>query len=267
MPKEMSVKDVCSKFTTLYGPNSSTLYAQYSCAEDKELIETVIAVLNAGFHPAHVLSSNSLSKIQELTNVNFNNFIIPDALDFNPADPSLLNTTIQYQTSDSFDPETYVPSDVVCTSYSKGNNLSSSYKYANKTDIPNCSNDKINGLFCFAEHSQNKCPFFTPDYSFFASHTINEFEKQYTYKVYKYRNINSQIIINIYFDNNLIHNLSYPIEALENLIPGVFEQEIYTIIKEVHSSSCIGSDLLHVDTVYPSDVLVSVNSYMSTLLV
>ena len=258
--KEMLIEELSKRFSELYGEHS----AQFSSftSEQKNLIQSCCAFLNAGFHPVSVFNDEAIAKIREITNVNFHNFTVPDA-------KTAHDTVIDVNGNDfKFDP-TVAPKTAVCSFFSQHNNLSETYEYANITDVPNCSNKKVDGMYCFANSMQSQCPYYTPDYSLIATHAISEAGKDHIYSAYKYRNIESQIVILIYNDSNtLMHELTYPIQVIKELPIGALEEEITSIVKEVHNSSFIETTS-NMDIIYPSSLVDSIsskNSYISTLI-
>jgi hypothetical protein len=279
MKTEISITELYQSFEELYGPSSS-FFANLTMQENKELIDLCCKFLEMNIHPISAFSKEGIVKLKELTNVDFNTFTVTDAqsliLDSILNTPKLTKDHMIFENqtqndnviNDNFDPKNFVPQDAVCSFYSLGDNLSQTYEYANPTNIPNCSNKKVNQFDCFTSSNQSRCPLYQPDYSLLAVHSISEFGKEFTYSAYKYRNINSQLVILIYNDSNvLINNLSYPLSAISELAKGVLEEEVTSIIKEIHKKSFIETfSEMNVD--YPlleSTVSVS-NSYISTLL-
>ena len=92
--------------------------------------------------------------------------------------------------------------------------------------------------------------------------------KEKSKKAYKETN-EEKLSLKSFFAHSavLINNLSYPLSAISELAKGVLEEEVTSIIKEIHKKSFIETfSEMNVD--YPlleSTVSVS-NSYISTLL-
>lgn len=258
MSKEMSITDLSQKFSALYGPNSS--FIKDLNEEDANLIELCCGILSSGYHPCSSFSSEVIDRIYKITNVNFNNFIVPDALI--PSSPSL----DLLSENKPFDPDTNIPSNVACSFFSQNNNLSQDYEYANTVDVPTCSNSQINGIYCISSNYQNRCPFYKADYSRIATHIINESNKQYVYKVYKYRTVDSRIIVSIFNqDNVLVNQLGYFTEAISQLPQGAFEEEMLSIINEVHAKAFFDT-AGNFETDYPLIEQSNSKSYISTLI-
>lgn len=258
MQKEMSIKELADRFKNLYG--LGTNFANSLDADDRDLIELCCTFLSSGFHPSSAFSSETIDKIYKLTNVNFNNFITPDAV---------MPTSSQvdsFAENSPFDPEVNVPSNVACVFFSQGNNMSEHYEYANPVDMSVCSNSNVEGIHCFSSKYQNRCPLYKPDYSLMFTHFINESEKEFIYKVYKYRTTSGKMVFSIYNQNNiLVNQLGYEVEVMAELPAGAIETEIISIINEVHATAYIDTNL-EFETTYTSSNSTSFNSYISTLI-
>lgn len=262
MAQEMTIEALSKAFRMQYGPDN-TIYSTYS-SEDALLVDLCIKFLNAGFHPTSVLDQEGIKQIKRITGVNLNNIVCTDA----STPPSFITDQINAQAHTVVPPEQLIPKDSVCKHYSYESNVSDNYEFANHVNIATCSSTNVDGINCVCSFRQTICPFFSSDYALFSNYTVNQDGVDHLYKVFKYRTIDSNYKFTIYdSENNLLHELSYPIHVIKELASGLLEEEISSLVNEIHLKLSVNSSfVLDADYSINSSNDVPTKSYLATLI-
>lgn len=112
----------------------------------------------------------------------------------------------------------------ICSSFSSPDlhNLSSTYEYANKPPIYNCSHPEIVPItpnapkFCSFGPRQNLCVFYNPDIKIIASAVVKNWSKSFTVYLTRFRSNSGSYLYKIYDqEKNVYYDLDYQKETID----------------------------------------------------
>ena len=156
----------------------------------------------------------------------------------------------------------------ICSSFSSPDlhNLSSTYEYANKPPIYNCSHPEIVPItpgapkFCSFGPRQNICIFYNPDIKIIASAVVKNWSKTFTVYLTRYRSNSGSYLYKIYDqEKNVYYDLDYQKETID----AELDKEAMEIYLQFLNSNF---EFFEIQNNIPDTISVPKLSYMKSLI-